>query len=354
MNAERPIIPVLLCGGAGTRLWPLSRDGRSKQLLPMVSEETMLQATARRLPPGDRFSPPLVVAGRDHADEVDRQLAEVGVTARLIVEPCARNTAPAIALAALACAADDLLLVMPSDQLIGNVEAFCRAVDTASDLARQGWLVTFGVRPDRPATGYGYIKRSNELAPGLFEVERFVEKPDLATAEDFLRAGGYDWNAGIFLFRAGAYLAALKRFAQPIVAAASAALAAGRVEGDRFLPDGPAFARAPSISIDYAVMEKAERIAVAPVDMGWSDIGSWEALYDVSPKDEQGNVRSAEAFAIDSRGCLLRTTGPRVVVIGVEDLVVVATKDAVLVVPREQSQRVREALDRLAEPDASL
>lgn len=354
MTNHQLIVPVLLCGGAGVRLWPLSRKDRPKQLLPLLAPETMLQATASRLPSGDRFSPPLIVTGREYADEVVTQLEEASIAATLILEPCARNTAPAIALAALACPPDALLIVMPCDHAIGDVAAFRRAVDTAAPLADEGWLVTFGVRPDRPETGYGYIKRRSELSPGLFEVEQFVEKPDLITAEGFLLEGSYDWNAGIFLFRAGAYLAALERFEPEILSAASAALKASRSDGNRILPDGLAFARSPSISIDHAVMEEAKPIAVVPVDMDWSDIGSWEALYGHLPKDQDGNVCSPEALAIDSRGCLLRTTSPhKIVVIGVDDLVVVASGDTVLVVPREQSQRVREAVERLSSTGAS-
>lgn len=351
MTEQSPIVPVLLCGGAGVRLWPLSRMDHPKQLLPLVASETMLQSTAKRLPVGKRFSAPVVITAERYAAEVDRQLAEAGVNARLIVEPCARNTAPAIALAALDCSADSLLVVMPCDHVIADGAAFRNAVDAAATLARNGFLVTFGIRPDRAETGYGYIKRGGELAPGLFEVERFVEKPDLATAEGFLRDGSYDWNAGIFLFSAGTYLAELQRFAPEILSAARAAIEAGRSAGDNLLPDAAAFSRSPSISVDHAVMEKADRIAVAPVEMGWSDIGSWEALYDVLPKDGDGNVCSSDAMAIDSRNCLLRTSGPDVVVIGADDLVVVATGDTVLVVPRKQSQRVREAVDALAERD---
>lgn len=351
MNDDRLTVPVLLCGGAGTRLWPLSNIEWPKQLLPLVSSETMLQATAKRLAPMGIFSPPLVVTANAYAVEVERQLVQASVRAKLIVEPCPRNTAPAIALAALDCPPDALLIVMPCDQVIGDLAAFHEAVERATGLAREGWLVTFGVRPTRPETGYGYMKRRTELTPGVFEIEEFTEKPDLATAETFLREGLYDWNAGIFLFRAEAYLAALKAFAPEVVEAASAALKGGRVDGNRIFPDRAPFARSPSISIDHAVMEKADRIAVAPVNMNWSDIGSWEALYEVCPKDSEANVCSGKALAIDSRGCLLRTTGSNLVVIGVQDLVVVSTGDTVLVVPRAQSQRVRQVADKLAEPE---
>jgi mannose-1-phosphate guanylyltransferase/mannose-1-phosphate guanylyltransferase/mannose-6-phosphate isomerase len=344
------VIPVLLCGGSGTRLWPLSTDSRPKQLLPLTGPDTMLQLTAARVPAGDLFGEPLVVAAAALADSVEEQLA---TPATLILEPSARNTAPAAALAALAAAPGDLLLVMPSDHLVADVSAFHAAVAEGIELARRDMLVVFGVPPTRAETGYGYIKRGAALGDRAFAVERFVEKPDRETAEAWLGQGGYDWNAGIFLFRAGAFLDALAAHAPEVLAAARGSLAAASKAGRRLLPDAAAFARSPSISIDYAVMEKADRIAVVPVEMGWSDIGSWAALYDVSATDEDGNALSAGAMAIDSKGCLLRSTGPRVVAIGVEDLVVIATGDSVLVVPRDRSQRVREAVERIAaEPKA--
>jgi mannose-1-phosphate guanylyltransferase len=339
------VTPVLLCGGSGTRLWPLSTDSSPKQLLALTGPETMLQLTAARVPPGDLFAEPLVVAAAALADSVEGQLAS---RATLILEPSARNTAPAAALAALTAEPGDLLLVMPSDHLIADVAAFHAAVAEGVKLAERDMLVVFGVPPTRAETGYGYIKRGAPLGDRAFAAERFVEKPERKTAEAWLRQGGYDWNAGIFLFRAGAFLDALATHAPEVLAAARDALAAGTRAGGRRLPDADAFARSPSISIDYAVMEKAERIAVVPVEMGWSDIGSWAALYDVSAIDESGNALSAGTLAIDSTGCLLRSTGPRVVAIGVENLVVIATGDSVLVVPRDQSQRVREAVERIA------
>ena len=342
------IIPVILSGGSGMRLWPLSRIGRPKQLIALTGERTMLQLTALRTVDAARFAPPLVVASAEHADAIETQLAEVGIAPdRLILEPAARNTAPAIALAALNADPDSLLLVMPSDHVVRDNAAFLAAVEAARPLAAEDWLVTFGIRPDRPETGYGYIRRGGALGPGVFEAERFIEKPDRATAEAFLADGGYDWNGGIFLFRAGAYLAALERHAPYLLPDIRAAVAGQSLSGARAYPDAQGFARVPGQSIDHAVMEKSGRVAVVPVAMGWSDIGSWEALHAIGDKDAGDNVLAGDVVAIDSTGCLVRSDGPVIVTLAVEDLVVVATERSVLIVPRAESQRVGEAVDAL-------
>ena len=342
------IIPVILSGGSGTRLWPLSRAARPKQLLPLTSDRTMLQLTAMRVEAKSGFAAPIVVANARHAEEIERQLAEMGSNAAaLVLEPAGRNTAPAIALAALAARADALMLVMPSDHLIRDTQAFLQAVEGARGPAEAGWLVTFGVTADRPETGYGYIREGEPVAPGVRRAERFLEKPDAASAARLIAEGSHHWNAGIFLFRADAYLAALQRHAPDVLEAVHAAFAGRREEGTRILPEPQAFAASPSISIDYAVMEKAERVAVVPVSMGWSDIGSWDVLHEIGGKDERGNLVAGDALAIDSSNCLVRSDGPAVVTVGVEDLIVIASGDAVLIVPRGQSQRVREAVEAL-------
>ena len=342
------ITPVILSGGAGTRLWPLSRAALPKQLLPLTGDLTMLQMTALRTRGEGMFAPPILVAGAKHAGEVERQLGEVGVVpAALVLEPAGRNTAPAIALAALLAPADALLLVMPSDHLIRDVASFTAAVRSALPVAEEGWLVTFGIAPDRAETGYGYIRRGEALAPGVERVDRFLEKPDAPTAAAFVADGRHLWNGGIFLFRAGALIDELERHAPDILAACRAAIAAGASDGIRISPDPEAFAQSPAISIDYAVMEKAERVAVVPVSMGWSDIGSWDALHDVGDKDPDGNLVAGDAVALDSGNCLIRSAGPTVVTVGVQDLIVIATADSVLIVPRGQSQRVREAVEAL-------
>lgn len=342
------ITPVILSGGAGTRLWPLSRAARPKQLLALTGDLTMLQMTASRTVGKGSFGSPIVVASARHSDEVERQLGEVGAEpATLLLEPSGRNTAPAIALAALVAPADAILLVMPSDHLIRDVQAFAAAIQVALPVAEQGWLVTFGIAPDRAETGYGYIRQGDALASGVRRVERFLEKPDAATAALFVVDGRHLWNGGIFLFRAGAFLDALDLHAPDVLAACRAALEAGSTQGARISPDAEAFGASPSISIDYAVMEKAERVAVVPVSMGWSDIGSWDALHEVGEKDQDGNLLAGEAVALDSKNCLIRSAGPTVVTVGVQNLIVIADGDSVLIVPRGESQRVREAVDAL-------
>jgi mannose-1-phosphate guanylyltransferase len=342
--ATQRILPVILSGGSGTRLWPLSTGERPKQFLPLTGNATLLQETAARVADPDLFEAPLIVASAAHAELIEEQLQGQST---LILEPAARNTAPAIALAAITAPADQLLLVMPSDHLIGNPLEFVTAVTTAAAPAREGWLVTFGVRPSRPDTGYGYIRRGEALAPGIFEGREFVEKPDRTTAERYLDDGGYDWNAGIFLFRADSYLKALADHAPDILAAAQAAVDGAKRDGSRLHPDSASFSRSPSVSIDYAVMEKAARFAVVPIATEWSDVGSWDALHEISVQDELGNAVAGNVLALDARGCLLRSAGPKLVAVGVEDLVVIATEDAVLVVPRGQAQRVKDAVDAL-------
>jgi mannose-1-phosphate guanylyltransferase/mannose-1-phosphate guanylyltransferase/mannose-6-phosphate isomerase len=346
--SDSRIIPVILCGGSGTRLWPLSRKARPKQLLALTGPRTMLQMTLERVGDHAGFAPPIIVASADQADAVESQLESD--SARLIVEPCARNTAPAIALAARSVEPDDLLLVMPSDHVIGNAPAFLNAVAAARPLAEEGWLVTFGITPTRAETGYGYIRRGASLAAGVFRADAFVEKPDAATAEHYLSDGGYDWNGGIFLFRADTFLAALAAHASDIAASVDTAMAAVTpADGPRLSPDADAFAKVRPQSVDHAVMEHADKVAVVPVEMDWSDIGSWQALHDYKAKDGAGTAAEGDVLLIDARNCLVRSDGPLVVAVGVEDLVIVATGDAVLVVPRAQSQRVQEVVARLKE-----
>ncbi len=344
-EASTPLIlPVILSGGAGTRLWPLSRAKRPKQMLALTGAETMLAMTARRVADPALYAPPIVVAPAEQAEAVEAEVAQAGM---LILEPCARNTGPAIALAALNAAPEDVLLVLPSDHLIRDAEAFGAAVRRGLPHAAAGWIVTFGMAPDRAETGYGYIRRGEALAEGVFAAERFVEKPDAATAGRFVEQGGHDWNAGIFLMRADALTGGLERHAPAILAAARAAVAGQTRQGRRVRPDAAAFAEAPARSIDHALMEQAERVAVVPAAVGWSDIGSWAALHAAGGGDANDNVVEGAAIALDASGCLIRSEGPLVAAIGVEDLVIVATADAVLVVPRAQSQRVREAVERL-------
>ena len=348
MDQPARVIPVILCGGAGTRLWPLSRLDRPKPFVSLDGGATLFQETARRVGDPARFAPPVVVVGEAFGDTAAAQLDDSGIGgARLILEPSARGTAPAIAVAALESGPDDLLLVLPSDHVVKDRAAFRAAVETATAAARDGWLVTFGVRPERPETGYGYILAGGEVAPGVRRVERFVEKPDAATAAHYLADGHYLWNSGIFLFGAGALLAALREHAPYILPEAEASLAAGRREDGRIRPEASRFARSPSQSIDHAVMEKSARVAVVPVDMGWSDVGSWEALHAVADRDAQDNALAGDVVTIDCQGSLVRSEGPLVVGVGVRDMIIVATERSVLIVPRGESQRVKEAVEAL-------
>lgn len=343
------ITPVILSGGAGSRLWPISHGARPKQLIPLLgSERSLLQETALRVADTSRFNAPVVVTSMRHGQDVEAQLLAAGVqAAKLVVEPAGRNTAAAIALAALEADPAELLLVMPSDHAIGDVACFLDHVEAAASLADQDLLVTFGIKPERPETGYGYIKLGRPLGTGRFRADRFVEKPDALTATQYVADGTFLWNAGIFLFRAGALLVALEVHAPNVIAAVRSALAGAERIANRIQPEPVVFGGAPALSIDNAVMERADNVAVVPVDVGWSDVGSWDALYELGPKDRDGNVLAGDTMSLDSNNCLLRTEGPALVAVEVHDLVVVATERAVLVIPRGSTQRVKEVLERI-------
>jgi len=334
----RPIRPVILAGGAGTRLWPLSTAQKPKHLLPLLGEETLFHQTLMRFSEG--FAPPIIVANQ--AQEADlRALAPEG--ARLVLEPMKRDSAAAIALAAELADGDELLLVCPSDHFIADTAAFHRAIGVAAPAAEAGKIVTFGIEPDHPATGFGYIAAG--AGEGVRGVDRFVEKPPLERAEAMLAEGGHYWNAGIFLGKARTWREELELHAPAIRAAAQGALANASVEGNVIRVDREAFASSPAKSIDYAVMEHSDRVAVVPVSMGWSDIGSWQSLLDSSRKDDQGNALGSGVLALDCRDLLVRSSGPRVAAIGVEGLVIVATPEAILVMKPQEAQRVREAAE---------
>lgn len=347
MNASTTITPVILSGGSGTRLWPMSTPEKPKQLLALTAEETMLQLTMRRAA-GDAFAPPIVVANARHADDIEDQLADIGsISHRLILEPVARNTAPAIALAALAAGEDATLLVMPSDHVVADTPAFHAAIEAALPMVEQGWLVTFGIDPHAPETGYGWIRVGDSIAPRVHQVASFVEKPPRDRAEAMLASGDHVWNGGIFLFRADAFLGALSIHAPDMLHAAQRALLKGDTGDRRIYPDADAFAASPSESIDYAVMEKAERVAVVPVSMGWSDLGSWDALHELSGCDERGNVCKGDVIALETGNCLIQADGIRVALVGVTDLIVVANGKDVLVMPRGRSQDVKKLVDAM-------
>ncbi|WP_084250525.1 mannose-1-phosphate guanylyltransferase/mannose-6-phosphate isomerase [Sphingomonas mali] len=348
MPETTPIIPVILSGGSGTRLWPMSTPETPKQLLALTADETMLQLTAQRAS-GDQFAPPIVVANQRHAEEIEAQLEAVGAPAQaLILEPVARNTAPAIALAALAAGGGDAaLLIMPSDHVITDTAAFHAAIAAARPMVDQGWLVTFGIDPHAPETGYGWIHVGEAVAPRVHKVTRFVEKPPRDRAEAMLAAGDHVWNGGIFLFRADAFLGALAIHAPEVLHAAQQAMLKARHEGARIHPDPQAFAASPSDSIDYAVMEKAPRVAVVPVSMGWSDLGSWDALHELSACDGNGNACKGDVVAIETENCLVQADGVRIALVGVTDLIVVANGKDVLILPRGRSQEVKKLIEAM-------
>ncbi|HRP71640.1 MAG TPA: mannose-1-phosphate guanylyltransferase/mannose-6-phosphate isomerase [Luteimonas sp.] len=339
--------PVLLSGGSGTRLWPLSREAYPKQFLPLAGEETMLQETWRRVAPL-ASRPPIVVANEEHRFLAAEQLRLVGVEhAAIVLEPVGRNTAPAIAAAALQALADGgdpLLLVLPSDHVVRDAEGFRAAVRAAIPAAEAGALVTFGIVPSAPETGFGYIQAA--AGEGVRDVLRFVEKPDAATAQSYLDAGGYYWNSGMFAFRASRYLAELERFRPDILAAVRKAFDAAARDGDFIRLDKDAFAASPSDSIDYAVMEKTADAKVLPVDIGWNDVGSWSALWEVSEQDGDGNAHHGDVIAVDSRNSYAYARR-LVALVGVDDLVVVETDDAVLVARKDKVQQVKDVVARL-------
>lgn len=345
---QAKLIPVLLCGGSGTRLWPLSRTHLPKQFLPLAGEESLLQQTVRRTA-GLGGGHLIAVAGNDHRFLLAEQLREIGVAAEIVLEPCPRNTAPAIAAAAqraMQVDPESLLLVLPSDHLIEDVAAFHAAVAAGIPHASSGALVTFGIVPDRPETGYGYIKRGAKLV-GAYRVDRFVEKPDRDTAAAYLASGDYTWNSGMFLFRADAYLEALKRHAPAIAAAAVQATDRAARDLDFLRLDEAAFAASPADSIDYAVMEKADNVVVVPLAAGWNDIGAWDALLSVGEADAGGNRTVGDVLTHDSRGCYARSSSRLVALVGMEDTVVVETADAVLVADKARAQEVKHIVSAL-------
>ncbi len=353
------IIPVILSGGAGTRLWPLSRELYPKQLLPLVGEQTMLQDTVLRLNGLAGLGAPLVVCNDAHRFMVAEQLRQVGQAAeRVILEPLGRNTAPAVAVAALqatADGADPLLLVLPADHVIRDAAALCAAIEGGVPAAEDGALLTFGIVPTAPETGYGYIRAgapqrsAHPPAPAIFDVAEFVEKPDLATAETYVAGGDYYWNSGMFLFRASTYLAELETHAPQMLAACRQAWQGRVADLDFTRLDAVAFASCPANSIDYAVMEKTARAAVIPLAAGWSDVGSWAALWEVGVEEGSGNVCQGDVVEVDCANSYLYGGSRLVAGIGLQDVVVVETADAVLVAAKDRVQDVKRVVERLKE-----
>ena len=349
------IYPVILSGGAGTRLWPLSRAVLPKQLLPLVTDKTMLQETVLRVEGWPDLMPPLLVCGNEHRFLVAEQMREIGVKPLgILLEHVGRNTAPAVAAAALYLQKIDphaIMLVLPADHVINNTAAFAQAVAKAAELVADGALATFGIVPQSPETGYGYIRSGSRAGDGCFAVDRFVEKPDRATAQAFVDDGGYYWNSGMFLLRASDYLSELAAHAPDIATATETAVRLAYLDLDFCRLDEAAFAACRADSIDYAVMEKTSRAVVVAADIGWSDVGSWSALWQVQQDeartDADGNVQRGDVYLDGVRNCLVRAESRIVAVIGVDDLVVVETRDAVLVAHKDQVQRVKNVVEHL-------
>jgi len=335
------IQPVILAGGTGSRLWPMSRELYPKQLLNLVGEDSLLQATIKRAVSLNNTAPPLLVVGEEHRFIVKSQLAEIGMTSgTIILEPCGRNTAPAIYAAALYCQRTGtepvIMLVLPADHLIKNQAAFATAVSEAAALAGDGRLVTFGIQPDRAETGYGYIEKGKGN-----EVLSFVEKPDLATAEKYLTAGNFLWNSGMFAFNNETLMAGMEEYCPEITTAMRQAVDEGREDSPFFRLAEQAMRLSPSDSIDYALLEKSDQVAVIPADLSWNDIGSWRALYEVAEKDEGGNVTSGDVILKDVKNSLIQSEHGLVAAVGLENTIVIETADAVLVAPMERAQDVK-------------
>lgn len=347
------IIPVLLSGGSGSRLWPVSRERFPKQLLNLCGDRTMIQETALRVGGDFGFADPIVICNQEHRFAIAEQLQEIGIRpTELVLEPFGRNTAPAAAVAARLAARHDsqaLVLLLPADHAILAPDAFRAAIARGAVAAQAGKLVTFGIQPTSPETGYGYIEKGEDIpgAAGTFAVKQFAEKPKLEVAQAYLAGGRHLWNSGMFLFRADRFVAELEKHAPDALAAADAAIAAARVDLDFLRLDPDAFAKAPNISIDFAVMEKTDSAAIVPCDIGWTDVGAWSALWEIAGKDEGGNAVLGDAILVDARDNLVRSEVGLTALVGVQDLVVIVTDDAVLVADRDRVQDVKAVVDRL-------
>ena len=349
------ILPIILSGGSGTRLWPASRSMYPKQLLPLTGKETMLQQTARRLEGMDDTSDEcVVVCNETHRFLVAEQLREIGRSAQIVLEPEGRNTAPAVALAAFLAAekdADTMLLIMPADHVIADIQAFQAAVARGREAAADGKLVTFGIVPTRPETGFGYVEATPQ-GDSAVAVKSFVEKPDLPTAQKYIDGGEHFWNSGMFLFSAGTYLEALRNFAPKMYEACKKSIEK-RTDGDFVRPDADAFLHSPKDSIDYAVMEKTDAAVMVPLDAGWSDVGSWAALHDVRDQDDDGNTIDGDVFTYDCKGTFIQAESRLVTAVGLRDVVIVETKDSTLVVSKDKAQDVKALVDQLKEQERS-
>jgi mannose-1-phosphate guanylyltransferase / mannose-6-phosphate isomerase len=347
--------PVILSGGSGTRLWPLSRGQYPKQFLPLVTQNTMVQETMLRLSGLAGLNNPIAVCNEDHRFMMAEQLWEIGVKpTAIILEPVGKNTAPAVAMAALSASSqDEVLLVLPADHVILNIEAFHLAIAKAEALAKQGNLVTFGIVPTHPETGYGYIMKDSRRLGDAYKVAAFVEKPDLVAAKNYVNSGDYLWNSGMFAFTAGNFLKELEKYNPEMLSACKQALSSAIIDLDFIRLDKATFSACPADSIDYAVMEKTDKAAVIPLDASWNDVGSWSALWDVTDKDASGNAVSGDVLTLDTKNSYIYSEDKLVTIIGVEDLVVVETKDAVMIAPKARVQEVKQIVDQLKQQGRS-
>lgn len=347
------IIPVILSGGSGTRLWPLSRKMHPKQLLPLLHETTLLQDTANRFATSSGISKGMVICNEDYRFMVAEQIRQSALNnVDIILEPIGRNTAPAIALAALNAikdSEDPILLVLPADHDIKNVDAFLNAVDVGAEQCDEGRLVTFGIVPDKPETGYGYIQAGDPITDSCSAVKRFVEKPDRSTADSYIEEGGYYWNSGMFMFKASAYLESLQEHAPEIYTTCERAFSKGEHDMDFLRISADIFKECPSDSIDYAIMEKINNAIVIPVDIGWDDVGSWTALHDLGDVDDSNNTFIGDVEALDASNCYVRSEKQLVVALGVDDLIIVDTDDALLVAHRNKVQDIKLIVEKLSE-----
>jgi mannose-1-phosphate guanylyltransferase/mannose-6-phosphate isomerase len=360
MGRSTIIRPVILCGGAGTRLWPVSRQQFPKQLLPLMGEQSLLQETAKRLS-GKQFAPAVVVSGEEQRFFIKRQLQDSGTAVEaILLEPVGRNTSAAAALAASwlrSNGQDDLMLLMPSDHVIGNREEFIRALETGAPHAEQGAIVTFGAGPTGPNTQYGYIEAKTDqgFPDGAFPIARFHEKPDARKAAEYLATGGFYWNSGIFLVKASALLDEMRQFLPASLEAITKAVGQATADGQFVRPAPEAFSQAENISIDHGIMEKTTRGVVVPVQMDWSDVGSWDAVWKLGNKDPDGNVTQGGVVALDTRNSLLRSDGRAVVAaVGLDNMAVIAVSDAVFVAPMDRVSDVKQLLEKVQEGDRAI
>jgi len=341
------ITPVILSGGSGTRLWPLSRKQHPKQYLSLADEQTMLQATIQRLQGLENLGCPIVICNQEHRFLVAEQLQQINIEKPMIIlEPEGKNTAPAIA-AAAHYIKDGLMLILPADHIIQDTQAFHQSINIAIKQAEQDKLVTFGITPVEPNTGYGYIEKSSEIVDQVYKIKRFVEKPGLETAKQYLKDGNYLWNSGMFLFTAQNYLKELNKYNAKISESCKQAIEKAKQDYDFLRLDSAAFSESPADSIDYAVMEKTENAAVVPLDAGWNDIGNWSALYQIGEKDKNNNVIKGNAITTETTNSYINANHHMIATIGIDDLIIVDTADATLVASKDKTQQVKQIVEQL-------